>query len=142
MKIEAGYRLTVKSWENDYDNVRTMTIDGLSEEETRCYVDLALLLSKSSHEAPGYFGNIYNPSHQEIEEFETALINLAARYTNIFEEEEYYVDHCQDMIYDIFGAGDFYTRKCEDISVQYVPHEINLEDVTGKFMTFLRKEIT
>lgn len=35
MKIKAGYRLTVTSWENDADNYRTVSVDGLSEEHCR-----------------------------------------------------------------------------------------------------------
>lgn len=134
MKIKAGYGIIVDSWENDFDNFRSISVHGLTENEICCYVELAILLGKSSWEGPGCFGNIYNPSEEEVENFEDVLINIAAKYTNIFDEEEHYVDYCQDMLHDMFGSSDYFTRRCEDISVYYIPEEITLANVTDKFI--------
>lgn len=55
--IPAGYSLSVKTWENDGDNYKTVIKYGLSFTEAKFLIDICkMFISKSE----GGFGNIYN----------------------------------------------------------------------------------
>lgn len=128
MKIKAGYRITVVSWENDGDNYRTKTVDGLDEATARYHVDLLKLLSNNK------FGNMYDPSTEEIDEFRAEIIKVMEAHNQISEEAKYSFDHALEDVGEYTGYGeDFYTRVVERIAVEYVPQEIELEDVSSKF---------
>ena len=59
-KISAGYRLIVTSWENDADNYKTKSMDGLSEEATYFLGALIKLFYSKNNPPKGKvcFGNM------------------------------------------------------------------------------------
>lgn len=57
--IPPGYQLHIDTWENDGDNGSTQIISGLTEEDTRFYVELCHKFKSASNGGKelGYFGN-------------------------------------------------------------------------------------
>ena len=133
-KIPQGYQITCTSWEGDFGNFRTLRVSGLTEDEAECRVRLALLMLKSQLDTADGFGNMRNPDDSQIEAFEDAVMAIAACYETIFQDEAYYVDMCEDMIYDMFGGSDYYTRQLDQISVEYLPQSVEYHDVTDQFI--------
>jgi hypothetical protein len=127
MKIKAGYRLTVVSWENDGDNYKTISVDGLTEEFVQFAVDVLGLLK-------GKFGNMYEPSTNEIEKFRKAVEVVLDNHPKMRDEEDWNFDNIQDLICEYTDPSEYYyTRVVEGMSVEYIPEEITLEDVSHKF---------
>jgi len=149
-KIEAGYRISIKSWECDGDNANTKVLSELTKDVVQFYVALCNMhKSQNSSADTQTFGNMYEPSDTEIEAHQTALSVLVkqhqAAFVSIFapwhidEENVFNPDHmtdeCQDLLYTIgLSCGDYYTRVFESILVEYIPVEIKIEDVTDQFV--------
>ncbi len=140
--IPPGYRLTVTSWENDGDNYRTKTVEGLSEGRLRYYVDLIKRFASSSNGGleRGFIGNLFEPNEREEQIYLKAMIEVLKTHRNEFNFEddealETYADCIGDQILYSLGltGGDFFTRVMESFKVEYVPHEIRIADVTGQF---------
>lgn len=147
--IPAGYRLTVDSWENDADNGKTEILSGLSKEQVQFFTDLCKLHSKSSWEL-GYYGNMYEPSEDEVENHVKVMQDVVSKYPSLqkdmeqlFLKEETYEGENQDTIrefffdylYDLGLTGtDYHTRVCERYTVEYVPMDIIIPDVTEEFV--------
>jgi hypothetical protein len=124
--IKAGYRVTVKSWENDGDHYNTITKDGLSEEDVKLYVDILKLARED-------FGNMYDPSDKELEDFGNAVKKVFDKHGRAYDES-----NCEEEGGEIIGefcgySEHYFTRVVEKITVEYVPQEIVIEDVTTKF---------
>lgn len=133
MKIKAGYRLTVVSWENDGDNYKTISVDGLTEEFVRFAIDILKLLESRSR-TNGKFGNMYEPSTNEIEKFRKAVEVVLDNHPKMRDEEDWNFDNIQDLICEYTDPSEYYyTRVVEGMSVEYIPEEITLEDVSHKF---------
>lgn len=144
--IPAGYRITVTSWENDADNYRTLTKEGLSLGDARFVRDLCKMLSESSWAGPEFFGNMYEPSEEEIVELVGAYAELcdkhrgsselAADAFTIFGEPDSDPDiqgHFCALHSDLCGSSeDYYTRVVEKVVIEYIPEEIKLKIVTDK----------
>jgi hypothetical protein len=131
--IKAGYRITVTSWENDADNYNTHTIDGLDEPTTKYHVELLRLIKGSHCNDKTVFGNLYEPRDSEVEAFEKAAIEVLAKHGKLEDDYEP-LDIAVDILYDYTGCSEGYlTRVAEYISVEYVPQEIVIEDVSNKF---------
>ena len=131
--IKSGYRITVTSWENDADNYRTETIDGLDEHEVRFHVDLLKLIMGSRCNDKTVFGNMYEPRDSEVDLFEEAVTKVLTKHDEL--DSKY---HARDIAMDIIGdytgySEGFFTRVAESIVVEYVPQEIIIEDVSSKF---------
>jgi len=139
--IPAGYRITVDSWENDGDNSRTETIEGLSEQDAKFTVDFALLFGSVNGKDEG-FGNLYEPSDQEIEGLNKAIKRVVAKHSplssdlhEVFEDVDSDIDVYLEYAYDLgLTGGDFFTRVLESIKVEYIPEPIEIQDVTAKFV--------
>lgn len=126
--IKAGYRMTVKTWENDGDNYNTITNDGMTDNEVQMYVDFLSLLKRGSK-----FSNMYDPNKEEIEELEAAVVPLLKKYDEEY-NEEFPLDAAFEIWSEFTGWSDFFTRVVEKIKIEYVPQEVTFEDVTSKFV--------
>lgn len=135
--IKAGYRITVVSWENDADNYRTITRDGLRKEEVQRDVEFLKLIAGSynRHDDDNkVFGNLYEPREGVLEEFEAAVRQLMTNY-DIEVNEEWPLDYFLEEVCEYTGWSEGYTtRVVEKITVEYVPHEIIIDDVTKEFV--------
>jgi hypothetical protein len=131
--IKAGYRITVTSWENDADNYNTSTTDGLDEQEARYHVDLLKLIKGSHCNNKNVFGNLYEPRDSEVKAFEEAIQAVFYKHGKTF-PDDMALDVAMDIVGDYTGYSDGYmTRVAEKITVEYVPEEIFIEDVTKQF---------
>lgn len=131
--IKPGYRITVTSWENDADNYNTKTLDGLTEHEAGYHVDLLKLIAGSHCNDKTVFGNMYEPRDSEVEAFEKAVTEVLEKHKKL--EAGYDpLDIAIDMLYVYTGGSEGYlTRVVESIVVEFVPHEIIIEDVSKQF---------
>lgn len=136
MIIKAGYRFSVTSWENDGDNYQTHSIDGLSDMVVKNLIKLVSLFESSSN-SKNKFGNLYEPSEEEIEKMDAELIKFkdVLGYKRAKNDEEHinYIKEKWLSDFGIYISGDFYTRVFEEFTVEYVPTKIVIEDVTKKF---------
>lgn len=149
MKIKQGYRISVTTWENDADNYNTKTLDGLTREVVEFYVEFAKLhKSKNSYTSNvKCWGNMYEPSDEEIEEYVTAMRPLFKKYINVvasfydsdFSPEWIEHDDFSDMIGNVswdlgICSGEFYTRVVDKIEIQCIPQDIEMLDCTDEFV--------
>jgi hypothetical protein len=134
MVIPAGYRLTVTSWENDADNYKTGMMEGLFIEKVKFLIEFCKLF-ESKNQGPG-FGNMYDPRDYQKEEFQEALVELGEKH---FPHAPYTVDQLLEFAFELqlmskwIGEGEFYTRVAESVKVEYVPHPIEIQNVTSDF---------
>lgn len=135
--IPAGYRVEVTSWENDGDNYNTKSISGIKSESAVQFVVDICKLHKSEDDPlnPG-FGNLYEPEDDEIEQFKEAVKDLIENHVGDFPDE-----YCRDfeglregLIWDLGLIGDFYTRVAQKICVQFFPEDVEVDDLTAKFV--------
>lgn len=131
--IKKGYRIAVVSWENDADNYRTISQDGLGETEVASYVDMLKLLKGSYCNDRTVFGNLYEPCEHEEEEFYAAIRPIMDKH-GIQYDPEYPSDTFCGIVDKFTGYGEGYlTRVVESITVEYVPEDIIIEDVSKNF---------
>ena len=145
--IRSGYRITCSSWENDWDNHNTKTIDGLTEDEAAFICDV-LTHFKSHHSGKNMWGNMYEPKDDKIAGFVEAMNEVIERhpcakkylsienFDDMSEDEiaECQVESLRDFLYDMWGGGEFFTRVVESIRVEYIPETITLDDVSEIFV--------
>ena len=137
--IPAGYRITITTWENDADNYKTEVMEGITDINlAKFYCELAELhTSRHDHRKKG-FGNLYEPSEREIGDYFAAIDLLIKKYPDIQIYKGQPVteaDHVRDAIYELgLTGGDFFTRVCENIKVEYTPTDIVFNDVTEEFV--------
>jgi hypothetical protein len=139
-RIRAGYLLTVSSWENDYDNYRTILKDGLSKEKCQLFFRIALMCT-------GDLGNIYDPSDEQLAAFRKESFKLLKEFPEAIKVcesldwdkestasmESVACDYVHEILYDLVGGGEFYTRYVDSLKVHYIPEDIILKDVTNEF---------
>lgn len=123
--IKKGYRVTVVSWENDADNYNTKSCDGLSKKGAQFDVDMLALLQGGRG-----FGNMYQPKDSELKKFKEAIAEVAQKH----DEVSFDIDAAMDLYYDYCGGSEFYTRFVEKITVEFIPEEIHIQDVTKEFV--------
>lgn len=153
--IKAGYRLTVTSWKNDGDNYMTKMLEGLTKEDVEFHVKFLKLFKSDS----GGFGNLYAPSKMKRFHLAEAIATLVkandVSNTNFaevgdylqdidLEDEEYFEenvvdellgDYIYDRLWDVglSNGDDFYTRVMSSYKVEFVPQDIQIQDVTAEF---------
>lgn len=145
MKIKAGYRLEVVSWENDADNYNTKVIDGLTIRQVQFYTKLCKMLeSKNSWGDTAHFGNMYEPSDEEVAAYIAAVRPLARAYVDVIncegytetdiEDDEDLGNRLNDFTSDLMGNSEYYYhRVVESFSVHYLSEDIELQDITDQF---------
>ena len=138
--IPAGYRVTIVSWENDADNYSTVVLDGLEREYVNFLVKFANLFKS------GKFGNMYEPHDSEISNLAKACVPLIkdsylaiqARYSPDwsvdFDDKSEVTDVISEEMGTIHGCSEFYSRVTESVTVEYIPEEIRILDVTAEFV--------
>lgn len=146
MIIKKGYRLTVRSWENDADNYKTVSMDGLNEDQVRFYVAICKRMTPRCWDK-NKFGNLYDPTDEKVEAFNQSLNETVEAHGGILTvfpdtlQED--IDDCDgdfsDWVYDalgdigLTGGGEFFTRVCDKFTVEYVEQDIAIPDVTEQF---------
>ncbi len=129
--IKSGFLIKVHSWENDWDNHNTVSLDGLTVEQVRFYVDFCnLFKSVNDHKNPGKFGNAESTT-ESINELNYLGHQLALKH-NFYDEDFYEGADFWDLQYVVIGTSEYgYWRVCEKVEVFYVPEII--KDVTETF---------
>lgn len=144
--IKAGYRLTCRSWENDADNYRTITHDGLTEPQARFVCDLLNHLQSINSGVSNVWGNMYHPSPSQREDFACSMMEVANQHGQVardmlgLDDPDRSID-VEDLpyvfvefLYDYHGGGEFFTRVTDRLKVEFVPEDIYLDDVTEDFV--------
>ncbi len=139
--IPAGYRITITSWENDADNYNTKVMEGQTELDVKFWVDVCKMF-RSKNRDKNAFGNMYDPSESEIEKFGTAAFALFQRHPEWVKSADFStidVEHAGEYLHEVaydvaLTGGEFYTRVFDTIKIEYIPQQIELEDVTSKFI--------
>ena len=138
-KIPAGYRFTVKSYEGDGDNFKTVVVEGLSEPKAKLLGELVTLLC---HCRSGLEGAC-EPTQKEREKAHSVLLPIFEKYADLFEPEQLQsfrddVGCMQDFICDNllgYPAEERYAlRIIKDVWVDCIPYDVLIEDVTTKFV--------
>lgn len=130
--IPAGYRIVTKSWENDGDFENTTTINGLSKSDADFYVDVYKLFTKSYHESEGFHGNLYDPSDIQMRKLLVSLNDVAKIHSKPMFDDGY-IDILEQL--ELLGmTDDQLTRVVEDIKIEFIPVDIEIEDVTDRFL--------
>lgn len=140
-----GYLIRVTSWENDADNYNTKELLVDTEQEARTVSALCdLLRSRYRVDYPS-FGNMYEPSDNDRQEFAVAVAAVPgikefvkSVFPDIEEDQEDpecgfgYMDAIMDILYDLglTGSEHFYTRVCETVSVYHIPADVVVEELT------------
>ena len=146
--IKAGYRVSVRSWENDADAYNTEVVDGLDKEDVMFVVAFCeMFRSRNDRRKPG-FGNMYEPNEAKLREVEEALRpliegNMSAVATILdCDEEDLAIDDDEDggigdiineLHGELFGYSEFYFRVFDTITIEHIPVEIHINDVTNEF---------
>lgn len=148
--ISAGYRITVKSWENDADNYQTIILDGYTFMQTQFICELLSHMGSHNRGAQ-QFGNLYEPDDDEKAETLAFWRELYAKHDVAAKEldipppndtnddddeglEDLFYTFCE-FVQDFIGTSEHYsTRVAESVVVEYVPRDIILEDVTDQFV--------
>ena len=139
--IEAGYRLSINSWENDGDHRKTKVLEGLSKELVQFYVELLKLFkSQNYNDDRTAFGNMYEPEDYLLQNAADAIKGVADAHRGTLDaldpgEYDYVTGYPCDYVGDyLLGYSEHYTyRVFESFKVQLVPSEIVLQDVTDLF---------
>lgn len=144
--IPAGYRLTITSWENDADHYKTKVLEGVTKEEAAFLVEFCQLYSSQNEPYSYGIGNMYEPSDEEVEQVRSSQFEVVSRHIETIKHSarfrEQFIDENEqtyeegfDIAYDLgLSGGAFFTRVCASVKVEYVPHDIIIEDVTEQFV--------
>jgi hypothetical protein len=134
-KIKAGYRATIKSWENDGDNSKTVILEGLSEERIKFIVELGHLFKTSNH------GNQYDPSDGQIAHMVNAIRKVMSQHVSALDKEEKrYATWPDDVFFylvrELIGDSSegFFLRAFDSMKIEFLPEEVVFNDVTTKFI--------
>lgn len=147
--IKPGYRLSVASWENDGDYPHTKVVEGLTKEQVAFWVDICKLhYSKNDFTNKGS-GNLYEPDTNEQHAYAAAITGVLFKYPEMVEELgiEFDADAGETLamaVHDaplefayevgLSGTDGQFTRVLESFTVELVPTQIELLDVTSDFM--------
>lgn len=141
-KIKAGYMFEVKTWENDADHRMTKTVDGFTKDQAVA-INAFLQLFKQS-DWQGGFGNIYDPSFDQIDKFNMKLKEIYLAHKDAFDSmnitpDEDVLNEGEDDVYtELFwdlkdklgiSSSEFYTRKVESVKVYLLKQDVEFEEV-------------
>lgn len=129
-RIPRGYMIVCHSSENDSDYPQTNVLCGLTKEAAQFKCDLLCLLRS---EEVG--GNLYEPTSQELERLQSAVIEVMDRY-GLFDKDKFY--YWEDVLHDettkLVGTSEtYYTRLVDDVQIYYVPFDVAFPNVTDQF---------
>lgn len=134
-QIAAGYRLIVTSWENDADNYRTESVEGLTKEGVTLLVALIKLFRS---ESSGGHGNLYEPSDAEIKKAEAAIQVVLDKHPDVKDKQlkDYITDPegVMEFLYDLgMRGGGYWSRVLDKFEVEHFPQNVTINDVTKEF---------
>jgi len=122
--IKAGYRINVGSWKNDYDNYHTKTKEGCSAQEVKFIIAICKLFNYDK----------FRNSDVPVRELHDAIVNVISEHEFARGSIEAQVEQVSDIVYDLIGtAKDGSYRAFERVTVDYIPEEIAIQDVTEEF---------
>lgn len=141
--IKAGYRFTVKTWENDGDYDNTEIVDGKTYDEACFIVDFLKPFMHSRWEGNQYIGNVYNANEYELDDIYRVMQEIVDRHPKV---AEYMADKVVGGIFDaeaawqmygwplgLLGQQDQWSRHVDNVIVEFIPEDIELKDVTKEF---------
>lgn len=145
--IKAGYRITVESYENNGDACRTVTVDGLSLDDAKFHARILSLINTTSQ-----YGCMLSDDEELVDSFvyECRSIIDSGKYVvnglhtldTISTSNDVLFDFIKDEILSQYVGYPEYeiyaTRKVDNITVEFVPAEIDLGDITSQFTTELK----
>lgn len=125
--MKAGYLLSITSWANDGDNYKTITIDGLMEQDVVKVLEVCSLFTSYA------FGNIYEGTEAEVSLASAAVLNVLTLNGVVSGEEYNYAkEDCCDYIAQYLGREEGYSfRVFDTYKVYYLPEAA--ADVTLQF---------
>lgn len=141
--IPAGYRLSISSWENDWDMWYTNVLEGLSKERVEMLIAVCKLFVSSRK---GGHGNAYEPDYEDVIAAGNAVLHVmmvehpqgatseeAEWIAGIVDGDDLY-DFVVEYVSDLFGSGgDFTFRAFDSAKVELIPEDILIEDVSKEF---------
>ncbi len=153
-EIPAGYRITIKSWENDLNCEATTILEGLVKEQIQYVVELCSLFKRRTK-----FSNLYEPSSTVQRDLAKTVAEIILRHQpHSYDSEgiveslvkeavdsdnyDQLIEFCRDDIFPKYmSSGDssypFFTRVCESMKVEYIPETIRILNVTEEFVDTL-----
>lgn len=144
--IKKGFRVTVKTWENDADNYNSGELQGLSRPEAAFLVDFVKLFSSQNNHKNRGIGNMYEPSSKEIAEAQVRVKEVVERHRAAVEgnadmKQYFFNDDGEvhkygwhEYAYELsLTGGEFWTRVMDSFTVEFIPADVVLEDVTKEF---------
>lgn len=154
--ILPGYRLTITSWENDADQYKDISFDGLTKEDTAFLIDLASLFTSVNNpkEGKGFGGSESHYVRKHMgrnywEDLANAWDEVIANHPDISKDarDKFFVQRDEDSELDqdayselatklVSYPGEYYgdasyIRVFSSFEVHYIPQEV--EDVTKQF---------
>lgn len=131
--IKQGHQLHITSWENDGDNYKTKTVDGLTKDEVKYLISIAKLFYPENGRNSNGFGNsdISDKTYEKIWESYKRIpvpedVSDDWKFNNIDEMMEVFADE----LIGIWNEGSVF-RVYDSFKVYYIPNEIT--DVTQEF---------
>jgi hypothetical protein len=132
LKLPKGYIITISTWENDGDNRR----DDILHTTSTYSAEAISGICKEYMNNPD-IGNLYEPDEDEIEQYEAFIKEMAAKYpdelsfSNFSDLRENNIPVSEDLLYDIglSKSSDFFTRRLEGYTVEYVSEDVYVEVV-------------
>jgi hypothetical protein len=142
--IPAGYRVTIASWENDADNYKDKIHEGLSKERVEYILELCNLFKSGSNNGGKTFGNMNEYSRNardNLAKAEQAVMTVLEKHRAVLDEcelanlegPEDEMEVCEIVNEFIGSSEDYIFRVYDGAKVEYIPHEIRMEDVTSQF---------
>lgn len=130
LKYQAGYTITINSWENDGDYKNEQTIHTASKSMASLMVKLLDVLSKSDN--TNRYGVNMDAIMLEVEPLERLYL---AEYPNTDDPAEYFENFIYDFTYDAGLGSEYYNcRVVDDFSVMYFPEDLYVEIVTEELL--------
>lgn len=127
--IPAGYRVTIESWENDADNQLSTVVEGLRLKDVLLIVALCEMHGQDSEHS-----NLFEPTSAIVTEHRRALTEAFTSNPCAMSQTVETYDQMRDLLGDLLGHSDqFYTRVFDSLKVEYLPADVELEDVTDQF---------
>lgn len=144
--IPKGFQLRIHSWENDADHPGVETLDGLSKEDVKFYLDLLPLFdSQGASNGEGYGNGIdsdFVKVGKDVLEVYLRHPNVSKTVKDSFEwlkevkeadEDEYVLsDGLREVIGDLLGCSEFYDFRVFD-HAEVFEFKTAVANVTSKF---------
>lgn len=142
--IRAGYRFTVETCENDGDYYSTSVLDGLTYAEAKFLADFLGPFKKNRWAGNQYVGNVYDPNEYELEQIFKIFQEVVDRHPAVAQMWEGRVKDKFDAeaAWELYGwklgltghDENQYTRDLQRVLIEFVPKDIEFDDVTKAFI--------